>query len=89
MRRLSFLALIALAAPVAAQDMSADLAKKPEKKICRAVATTGSILGGKRECHTKAQWDAMSERASNARDSRERGMQNGAGGGSGVDGSPR
>ena len=87
MRFVPFLALIALAAPAAAQSNGSDA--KPEKKICRAAAQTGSILGGKRECRTKAEWEAISERSRDARDQRERGMQNSTGGGTGIDSSPR
>ena len=89
MRFVPFLALLALAAPAAAQDgPSAGTAKK-EKKICRAVATTGSILGGKRQCHTKAEWDAISEQSRLARDKRDRDSQSATGGGTGVDTSIR
>jgi hypothetical protein len=28
----------------------------PNKKICRVQDATGSILGGKKVCHTKAEW---------------------------------
>ncbi|MDB5703522.1 MAG: hypothetical protein JWN66_638 [Sphingomonas bacterium] len=38
--------------------------KKPEdpnKKICRRYATTGSILGGKMECHTRAEWASIDQ----------------------------
>ena len=39
-------------------------ADKPaaEKRICRREApATGSVMPGKRICHTKAEWDAISE----------------------------
>ena len=36
---------------------------KPEKKICRRELVTGSILGGKRLCHTKAEWAEIDARA--------------------------
>lgn len=29
---------------------------KPEKKVCRAVQSTGSRMGGGRECRTKEEW---------------------------------
>lgn len=32
-----------------------------EKKICRRIETTGSILGGKRQCHTKAEWKSIDD----------------------------
>jgi hypothetical protein len=70
MRFVPFLALFALASPAYAQDTGAQ-PKKAEKKICRALGQTGSILGGKRECHTKAEWEALSERARNNRDMRD------------------
>lgn len=56
MRFLPVLALLALAAPAAAQDA----APKPEKKICRAVQSTGSIMS-KRDCRTKAEWDTLAK----------------------------
>ena len=33
----------------------------PDKKICRHTETTGSILGGKRVCHTKTEWAQIDE----------------------------
>jgi hypothetical protein len=70
MRFVPFLALIVLASPTFAQNTPAP-EKKAEKKVCRMTATTGSILGGKRECHTKAEWAEISERARNDRDNRD------------------
>ena len=70
MRFVPFLALLALASPVHAQDTGAQ-PKKAEKKICRSMGQTGSILGGKRECHTKAEWEAIAERARADRDNRD------------------
>jgi len=37
----------------------------PNKKSCRRIDTTGTIMGGKMVCHTSAEWaqiDADSER---------------------------
>ena len=31
----------------------------PDKKICKTIRETGSRLGGKRECKTKAEWDRI------------------------------
>lgn len=31
-------------------------AEASEKKICRRMQVTGSILAGKRVCHTRAEW---------------------------------
>lgn len=73
MRFVPVLALLVLASPSYAQDNASS--PKPEKKICRAVATTGSILGGKRECHTKAEWAAISERANSDRENRDRDLR--------------
>jgi hypothetical protein len=65
-------ALILAATPALAQQtpaaMPAPDAKAAERKICRKVETTGTILGGKRECHTKAEWARMNE---DQRDARE------------------
>jgi hypothetical protein len=45
-------------APVLAKgDKPAD----PDKKICRRYATTGSILGGKVECRTRAEWEKIDQ----------------------------
>lgn len=33
----------------------------PNKKICRREAVTGSILGGKSICHTRAEWTTIDE----------------------------
>ena len=41
-----------------------------EKMVCRTEDTIGTLLGGHRECHTKAEWAAM------ARDSRREFEQN-------------
>ena len=54
MRFVPVLLLVAVAVPAAAQDA----APKPEKKICRAVQSTGSIMS-KRDCRTRAEWDAQ------------------------------
>ena len=32
---------------------------KAEKKSCRSSGTTGSIMPGKRVCHTRAEWDQI------------------------------
>jgi hypothetical protein len=71
MRLVSLCAVLVVATPAIAQDGSTPVAQ-PEKKICRSFATTGSILGGKRECHTKAEWAAISERSRNDREAKER-----------------
>ncbi len=82
---LAALAGIACVAPAAAQEPTtgpetsapATVAPAPEKKICRTYATTGSILGGKRTCHTKSEWtqidhdsEAANDRFRNGRDGR-------------------
>lgn len=41
-------------APPAAANPATDQAS--EKQICRRMQVTGSMLGGKRTCHTKAEW---------------------------------
>jgi len=50
----------------------------PDKKICRRTETTGSILGGKRQCHTKTEWksidDANADAARRFTDRRTPGM---------------
>lgn len=64
-----FLPLIALliSIPAVAQDTPAakPAGEKPaeEKKICRRVDVTGSYLGSKRVCRTKAEWQRLDDRA--------------------------
>lgn len=55
-----FLTIAALAA-ASAQGLPATpmpAAAEPNKKVCKTVTITGSRLGGKRTCKTRAQWDA-------------------------------
>ncbi|MCC2975528.1 hypothetical protein LK533_02420 [Sphingomonas sp. PL-96] len=40
--------------PRAAENPGAEQAS--EKQICRRMQVTGSMLSGKRTCHTKAEW---------------------------------
>jgi hypothetical protein len=82
MRLVSFCALLVLAAPAVAQDAQPEKPKE-EKKTCRSIMTTGSILGGKRECHTKAEWAAISDHSRQDRELRDREMR-GRNGGIGV-----
>lgn len=74
MRFVSFVALLALAAPAVAQDAPAEKPKE-EKKICRSIIATGSIMGGKRECHTKAEWATISDRSRGDLENRDRDMR--------------
>lgn len=69
MRIVPVLAMLVLATPALAQsDAGKQEAEKPvEKKICRPMPQTGSIMT-KRECHTKAEWEALSNSSTNARD---------------------
>ena len=82
MRAVSLLALIAFATPAIAQD-NATPAPQPEKKICRAAPSTGSILRGKRECRTKAEWAAITASSQDARDKQDRDLR-GRGGNTGI-----
>ena len=73
MRLILLVSLLASSAPALAQETpaAAPTAKpQEEKKICRMVDATGSILGGKRVCRTKAEWAEISERARLQRESR-------------------
>jgi hypothetical protein len=72
-------ACVAFAAPAIAQQAAPTPAApdaKAEKKVCRMVEQTGSIMG-KRECHTKDEWRQISaanaDRAARALDDRARG----------------
>jgi hypothetical protein len=71
MRLISLLAVLAFAAPAIAQETPTEAPQ--DKKICRAVQSTGSILGAKRECHTKAEWTKI--RAAN-QENVDRGLDN-------------
>lgn len=81
MRFVSVFALVAFAAPAMAQQAPATdgkAAATEERPICRRVgAATGSIMGGKRVCHTKAEWAALSIQNREMRDvQRELGRNN-------------
>ncbi len=70
--------LLALSSPALAQQAApAPAAPVKEKKICRSLAVTGSIMG-KRECHTPAEWsqidNANSDDAKRALGARRTGM---------------
>ncbi len=56
------LTLLALwcAIPALAAEKPAE-AGDPNRQICKKTETTGTRLGVKRECKTKAQWDAEFE----------------------------
>jgi hypothetical protein len=56
------------ATPVAETAAAAAAAAQADKKICRRDNTgTGSIMA-KRVCHTKSEWDQLSQRASSKLD---------------------
>jgi predicted secreted protein len=45
-----------VAAPALAQDAPATPAPPKDKKVCRRIDVTGSIVGTRAVCHTKAEW---------------------------------
>lgn len=65
-------ALLPVAAPAIAQDATPAAAPTPEaeRQICRRVAATGTILGAKKECHTRAEWNRIAERDRTDRENR-------------------
>lgn len=73
-------ALLLLAAPQAVP-----VPASAEKKVCRPVQRTGSIMPGGKECHTRAEWqsrDAASRAAmEQARGAAGRSMPSGGTGG--------
>ncbi len=71
MRFVSLLAALVLATPAIAQD-GAKTEQPKERQICRMVQETGTILGGKKECHTKAEWARISDRDRTDRENRQR-----------------
>jgi len=61
MRFVFVTALLALSTPALAQEAApspAPAAPVKEKKICRPVAVTGSIMT-KRQCHSAAEWSQI------------------------------
>ncbi|MDQ0249314.1 Spy/CpxP family protein refolding chaperone [Sphingomonas kyeonggiensis] len=84
MRFVTFAALLALSAPALAQQT--DTAPAPaspvkEKKICRALDVTGSIMS-KRTCHTREEWRQIDD--SNG-DNAQRTLGNRRAGATGLD----
>lgn len=58
-RRLTLVAVLGLATPVCAGDKAAPTdAAASEKKICRSIETTGSMMMH-RICHTRAEWSQI------------------------------
>ena len=57
--------MMILALAIAATPPEVPAAPPPaeEKKICQTIVATGSRLGGKRVCHTKAEWRAQAAAA--------------------------
>lgn len=75
MKLIMLCALAAVATPAIAQDAAAPAPEaKSDKKICRMVAQTGSILLRKKYCLTREEWAklsaATSDRAARAMDQR-------------------
>jgi hypothetical protein len=56
-RFIPMLAAVIIAGPVAASEKS-PVTADPNRQICKKTETTGSRIGAKRECKTKAEWDA-------------------------------
>ncbi|UZK64838.1 hypothetical protein [Sphingomonas sp. M1-B02] len=61
MRFVPLFALLALSTPAFAQETPSagahpQAAKPADKPICRRINTTGTIMGGKKVCHSKAEW---------------------------------
>ena len=55
-------ALLSTSSFAAAQNAPAPAAtpiKDPDKRVCRSEVPTGSIMAGKRVCHTRAEWAAI------------------------------
>jgi hypothetical protein len=63
--------------PALAQTQTS--APKPEKKICRRDAVTGSYLGARAVCHTKSEWQRIDQASGEGADrllDRDRQQQN-------------
>lgn len=63
MRCLFTLTLIAVASAGAAQQPQPAAPPKPDKMICKRSAETGSMIPTRKECHTRAEWDAIAQSA--------------------------
>lgn len=59
-KMLALAAAVSFTMPAVAQTVdSATPAPKKEKKVCRRLDQTGSILGSRPTCHTKDEWAAI------------------------------
>ena len=70
-----FMAAVAANAPdQAAQAQPASVSSVPEeKRICRRMPQTGSLVQAKKECRTRAEWDLLAGAArQNGQDMMER-----------------
>lgn len=45
--------------PVATEQSK--VAVKPDRKICKRSAPSGSLIETRRECHTRAEWDQIAQ----------------------------
>ncbi len=69
--------LLLVAAPVSAQTAKAKtIPGAADKKICRREESTGSIMPGKRTCHTLAEWRQIDEANEKANDAFRNGRPN-------------
>lgn len=61
------LAFIMMASPSLAQQPAATepgkVTAKPERKICKRSAPSGSLIETRRDCHTRAEWDQIAQAA--------------------------
>lgn len=73
--------MLSLAASPAVQAQAGSTpAAKPEKKICRRIETTGSLLPGKSTCHTKSEWAQIDQSNSEGVSAAQSSIRMGAGG---------
>lgn len=64
------------AAPAASTTAPAPAA--PEKKLCRYEKSTGSMMPGKRICHTRDEWTAIDAANQRGAENFRRGREGGA-----------
>ncbi len=62
---MALVATVLCALPATAQTADPAVAPIKEKKVCRRLDQTGSILGSRPTCHTKTEWAQID--AANAR----------------------
>jgi hypothetical protein len=64
--------LASLAIPQSATGANNQRPRDPNERVCEIVRPTGSRLGGKKICATRAEWDQMKQRDKDATNEAQR-----------------